>query len=96
MKYFTSILKGINNRENKLVSFTYTYQTNDTISGNTDAYIYLKKVANKECKGNFTEQSIEHNEITLSKYNEIINGIFEMEIVDDDLTNDEENNELGE
>ena len=48
----------------------------------------------KECKNNFTEQSIEHNEITLSKYNQIINGVFEQEIIDEDVnTNDESTEE---
>lgn len=81
MEYFTSILKGTKN--NVPVTFTYTYETSDAILGNTDAYVYLKKVAKKECGNDFNEISIEHNSITLSKYNQIINGVTEIEDVDD-------------
>lgn len=81
MEYFTSILKGTKN--NVPVTFTYTYETLDSLTGNTNAYTYLKKVAKKECGNNFNEMSIEHNSITFSKYNQIVNGVIEIEDVDD-------------
>lgn len=92
MEYFTSILKGMNNTVP--VSFTYTYETSDTAVGNADAYTYLKKVAKKECGDDFVEITIEHNSITLSKYEQIVNGIFEIEDVSDidlnTITNEEQ------
>lgn len=92
MVYFISVLSGTKN--GVPVTFTYTYETLDNVTGNADAYTYLKKVAKKECGNDFVEITIEHNSITLSKYNQIVNGIFEIEDVSDidlnTITNEEQ------